>query len=482
MRIDSHLPGNWLRTDRARLPGEGPLYRRLAGAIRDAVCRGEAGAGSRLPSERDLARSMGLSRTTVVAAYRLLREEGLLESVRGSGTRVAVHRSAGPAVPAADMPALKLPERPPDGVVDCQSSVVPDLGGVPDEILNVTAGDLRATAADADYEPLGLPVLRAAVADHYTRLGLPTTAEQVLVTNGAQQAISLLFTLFSRGQGVIVSENPTYTGALDSARAAGARIVGLPVDEEGVKAGALRAALGRTRVQLLYLMTAGQNPTGAAMSTERRHDVARLVAAAGVPVVDDMTLADLAFDGRSSGPFAATAVGATVVTVGSLSKLFWPGLRVGWVRAPEQLIARLARLKVVADLGSSHVGQLIAVRLLPRIAEMAATRREQLAVRRDLLSGLLHAELPDWSWTRPRGGAFLWVRLPYGDAEEFARLALAHGVLVLPGSRTSTDGSFADHLRISYVAEPAELRLAAQRLSRAWAAQGRGSSAPGLSA
>lgn len=451
--------------DLGSLSGSGPLYRRLAGRIRDAARQGEVGTGSRLPSERVLARELGLSRTTVIAAYRLLRDEGLLESVHGSGTRVI--GSVGPAVPVSDMSPSKLPPQWADGVIDCAGSAIPGgLAGVPDDALNVTAGDLRALAESVDYAPLGLPSLRAAIAARYTALGRGTSADEILVTSGAQQAIDLVFTLFGRDGGTIITENPTYAGALDSARAAGANVIGLPVDAEGLKIRALREALGRPRVRLIYLMTTCHNPTGTIMSATRRYDIARLAETAGTAIADDTTLADLAFDARP-------ATNATV-TIGSLSKLFWEGLRVGWIRAPGHLISRLARLKTVADLGTSHLPQLLATRLLPVVDEARTDRRRDLTERLDLLSGLLRVHLPTWSWTRPHGGPFLWIRLPHGDAEVFARLALENGVRVLPGAGTSPDGAFSDHLRVSYTADPSDLRRAAERLRRAWTAFSRG--------
>ncbi|MFI1294493.1 PLP-dependent aminotransferase family protein [Streptomyces sp. NPDC020792] len=443
----------------------GPLYQRLAEGLRGAVSRGEVGAGSRLPSERDLARWLGVSRTTVIGAYRLLREEGLLESVRGSGTRVVAsgHR-IGPAVPAATMPSAKLTGEPAVGVVDLSGSVVAGPEALP--CLTPDPIDLRELAADLGYQPLGLPSLRARIAARYTGLGLPTTADEVLVTSGAQQAISLLFTLFGRDGGVIATENPTYAGALDAARAAGATLLALPTDSEGIKVRPLRETLARSSVSLLYVMTTCQNPTGAVMSTQRRTEIARLAEHAGVPVVDDTTLADLVFEGRWH-PLPTAASG---VIVGSLSKLFWPGLRIGWLRAPRTLMTRLARLKVVADLGSSHVGQQLAARLLPVTGDMATARRGQLTARLDLMGDLLRSRLPTWSWTRPSGGPFLWVRLPYGDGESFAQLALTHRVQVLPGARTSPHRGFVDRLRVSFVAEPAELRIAVDRLAEAWTA------------
>ncbi|TCO54356.1 PLP-dependent aminotransferase family protein [Actinocrispum wychmicini] len=452
----------------------GPLYVRVADGLREAIRQGEFGAGERLPSDRDLARDLDVSRTTTIAAYRLLRAEGLLESTRGSGTRVATSgRLVGPAVQVG--PTAKLPEAMPPDTVDLAGSLLPGLDVLPDNALHLGADEMRRLAVDFEYEPLGLPALREAIAARYTRAGLPTTTAEVLVTTGAQQAIQLLFALFGQGRGVIATENPTYAGALDAARTAGATLLGLPCDAEGIRVRALREALDSVR--LVYLMSTCQNPTGTTMSAARRREITRLAASTGTPVVDDTTLAELTFDERPYAPLGAPD-DATIITVGSLSKLFWAGLRVGWIRAPEQLLNRLARLKATADLGSSHVSQLLALRLLPTVPQVAATQRARLVERLDLTADLLRAQLPSWSWTRPAGGPFLWVRLPHGtDAARFARVALRCGVRVLPGARTSPDSSFADHLRMSYVDSPDRIREAVDRLARAWANH---SSASGL--
>lgn len=445
----------------------GPLYQRLARAVRDAIRRGDIGAPARLPSERDLARALGVSRTTVVSAYRVLRDEGLVESARGSGTRVSPSKVAGASMPPVVTPTLRLLGDPTDGVVDCSSAAVASVEGLRDDLLRVESPDVRRLAEGSPYEPLGLPGLRTAIAARYSALGLPTGPDEILVTTGAQQAVELLFTFFGRDRGAIVVENPTYAGALDAARAAGARVIGVDTGDAGVRLAELRDKLERFPVRLVYLMTRCHNPTGGVMDDAGRRAVARLAARAGAPVVDDMTMSDLVFDARPRSLLASSG-GDNVVTVGSFSKLFWPGLRVGWVRASRPLIGRLARMKVVADLGSSQLSQLVAERLVGETDSFAAVRRSQLLQRLELVAALLRRELPEWSFVPPRGGPFLWARLPHGDADAFAAVALSHGVRVLSGRRMSPDDSTAGHVRISFVAEPDALRVAVARLRAAW--------------
>jgi DNA-binding transcriptional MocR family regulator len=449
--------------------GRGPLYRQLADSLARAIKRGHLPKGARLPSERQLARALSVSRTTVVTAYQVLRDAGLLESRRGSGTRVAVAISVGPPIPVTGTGSALLEESS-NEVIDCSYSVMRSLAGFPEEVLGITGDDMRQLAHDFSYEPLGLSVLRAAIAERYTRSGLQTAPDEVIVTTGAQQAIALVFSMFSRDGGKIVLEDPTYVGALDAARVAGGVVVGVPITEKGLDPRALRAALDRSAARLTYLMPSCHNPTGAVIDRWRREEIASLAEDGRTVIVDDMALADLAFQDQPQTPLASFAKNGVIVTIGSLSKVFWSGLRVGWIRSPAALVERLARLKLVSDLGSSHLSQLVAARLLPSIDELAILRRQQLREHLDVLGELLRAEIPSWTWSRPAGGPSLWVRLPFGDAEAFSQVAYRHGVRILAGTRMSTSETLSSHIRISFIPEPGELAEAVSRLKRAWAA------------
>lgn len=444
----------------------GPLYRRLAAAFRDAIRRGDLGPPTRIPSERDLARLLGVSRTTVASAYAVLRQEGLIESARGSGTRVSV-RGAGGFVPGVVRPSLRFLGDVGQEVVDCAAASVAEIDNLPEDLLTVTAEEVKRIVAMFVYEPFGLPRLRQTVAERYTRHGLATSADDILITTGAQQAVSLLFALFGRDRGTLLVENPTYVGALDAARSVGASAVGIKSADGVIDLADLRDKLRRVPARAIYVMTTCQNPTGAVMNDARRAELVALAGSTETPIIDDMTLSDLTFD-EAPRPFLAGLARETVVTIGSLSKLYWPGLRVGWVRAPAALISRLARLKVVADLGTSHFSQILATRLVATADSFAASRRAQLRERLGLFADLIKRELPDWKFTAPQGGPFLWVSIPRAHADAFASLALRHGVQVLSGSKMSPDNAMGNHLRVSYVARPEDLRTAVERLRRAW--------------
>ncbi|MHB8620243.1 MAG: aminotransferase class I/II-fold pyridoxal phosphate-dependent enzyme, partial [Chloroflexota bacterium] len=161
--------------------------------------------------------------------------------------------------------------------------------------------------------------------------------------------------------------------------------------------------------------------------------------------------------------------GPWVINVGSMSKVFWGGLRLGWVRASEQTIAQLASFKALADLGSPVLEQLIAARLMDHQPDVMRHWQRQIAVRLDCLTSALSDKLPDWTWERPRGGLSLWVRIP-GNGREFAETALRHGVAIVAGPAFSADESFADFIRLSFVLDPGRVEEAVTRLARAWRA------------
>jgi DNA-binding transcriptional MocR family regulator len=456
----------------------GPLYRRLADALRDGIERGEIEAGARLPPERVLAQHLSVSRTTVVQAYAMLRKDECLESRQGSGTFVRRAPAAGSFaewVPPGPVVQLKrdasiagFAARP--GAIDLTCACLPPLPDLVEESVAASAAAIREAAREHGYSALGLPALRRAIARHLERRGLPTTENQVLVTSGAQQAIALAGALFLRRNDTALVESPTFLGALDAFGALGASLVPLPVEAGGVRLDVLRDAVRQRPARLLYLTPTFHNPTGGSLPEGARREVARLAESAHLPVIEDESLVDIPLEGAAPLAIAALAPKAPVLSIGSLSKLFWGGLRIGWIRAPEPVIVRLASLKVASDLGSAMLSQLVAVHLLSRADEVRRLRREQITRQRDAFASGLRRLLPDWTWTLPEGGLSMWVRLPHGDASEFAQVAQRHGVSLLPGPAVSPGGGNPQHLRLVHVHEADVITEACERLARAWSA------------
>ncbi|MFF3320195.1 PLP-dependent aminotransferase family protein [Streptomyces sp. NPDC003035] len=443
--------------------GAGPLYRGLAEALLAAVDAGDVASGERLPAERDLARGLQVSRATIAAAYGLLRERGVLDSRRGSGSRVAPRPPAWAGAPASTAAVVRRLAAGPAGLISLAGAGGAVPGDLAAELAAVAAEDLPGLVAAGGYHPRGLPSLREAIAGGYTAEGLPTDPGQILVTTGATQAISLVTGLFLRRRSTVVVESPGWPGCLDTFRAAGARLAPVPLDEEGPRVDAVAQAFAG-HPSLAYLMPSFHNPTGTMMTESRRRRIGELAAQHGVPVLEDNAYCT-PLGGTVPAPLAAYAPpGATVLTVDSLTKRVWAGLRVGWVRAAAPIIDRLAQLKAIADLGSPVIDQALAVRLLRRPPAGPTQAQTQLAQ----LESLLRARLPEWRWRTPDGGSALWVRLPNADGREFAQLALREGVEVVPG-----EPGHSDHIRIPFLYSEATLAELTSRLARAWAAHSR---------
>jgi DNA-binding transcriptional MocR family regulator len=414
----------------------------------------------------------------VVLAYDQLRTAGLVESRQGSGTFVA--RPTGPAPRPreetghsflVDTVTRAAAEEPGD-TVSFMGACLPAPDGVIEGVWDEVRRDVAGLTAGAGYSPQGLPALRQAVAAWFDGRGLPTTPDEVLITSGAQQAIDLAARFLVAGGETVLIEDPTYIGAIDAFTVARARRQPLPVGPTGVDVEALGRLVSETAPVLTYLVPTFHNPTGTVLSESGRREVARLAERRGTTILEDESLVDLSLGGDVPPPIAAFAPRAPVLTVGSLSKLFWGGLRVGWVRGPRPLVARLTHLKVTADLSGSAVSQALAARLLPHRDEVTLRRRRQSTERLDHLSALLRKNLPEWTFTRPKGGLTLWVRLPSPAAEELARVALRHGVSIVPGPVHSPSGGYRDHVRLPFVLDAEAMAEGVARLARAWTVSG----------
>ena len=468
--------------------GADPLNEQLAEALTRAIEVGLLPPGTRLPAERELARELALSRTTIVAAYDRLRLAGLARSRQGSGTRVAARPPglfALTPTPAEDTDT----ERPTrighvaadptflagwPGHADSADAIQLTIGALPAApavgacVETAMRDDVPALLDEMGYDPFGWAPLRVAIAGYLERLGVPTDPDQVLVTNGAQQAVHLVASQIGGPGSAVVLENPTYIGAIDAFRTTGNRLLPMPVDPDGPRVDIAGLLAASAPVRLAYVVPTFHNPTGATMPEARRRDLARAAAEYGFQVVEDLT-PDASLGVGVPPPIAAFDPGDRVITLGSLSKLAWGGLRIGWIRAPRADIDRLVAGKIVADHATSLITQAIAARVFERIDDVVAWTTAAAAERRAILTDALATRLPEWSWETPRGGLSLWVGMPDADAVQYSRLAARHGVIVRPGPLASPDGGFRDHIRIAYGTDPERLVEAVERLAAAWA-------------
>ncbi len=431
-------------------------YEALADRIRLLVLDGRIALGTRVPAERELAAQLGVSRTTVTAAYGELKEAGYLSSVRGSGS------------------IARLPARAPvildtgyAGYLDFSKAAMPALPGLAEAAAGA-ASEFPAYLGGSGFDPVGLPELRAAIALRYAARGLPTDPEQIMVTIGAQHAIALLArTLLARGDSALV-ESPSYPHAYDALRMTGARLVPVSVtSDEGWDQSALEQAMQRTSPALGYLMPDFHNPTGSTMSESLRERVVALAARQGTVLVADETMAELSIDRPDEHPpFGAGA--ANVVLIGSVGKTVWGGVRVGWIRADRGIIHKLMRARSAGDLGTPVLEQLLVKNLLKDFDAVLETRREQLRVGRDHLVAAVRESFPEWSVPRVHGGLTLWVGLGHPVSSQLTLAARNEGLLLAAGPRFGIDGAFERFLRLPFSYSAEEMDRAVIALSTAW--------------
>src|SRR5579872_4570057 len=400
--------------------GPGPLFRQLARALSGAIESGACPEGMRLPSERGLSAALFVSRGTTIAAYDLLVDDGLVERRSGSGTYVAGARGFGlPDGRDGSVLVHRLVERSSSrsAVIDLSISVLHDADGLP--AVRLSTRDLLDVVPETGYSPWGSTALRQRLAERITQWGLATVPGQVVITAGAQQGISAAAACWLRPGDTVVVEDPSYPGAIAAFAQAGARLIGLPMDGDGVRIDELRHAL-EARPALVYLQPTVQNPTGSVVPEARRRRIAELVREFRVPLVEDLALAELCWS-PPPPPIASFCPDASVAVVGSLSKMLWGGLRLGFVRAPEALALRFARVKATHDLGTSAVSQMVAERLLAVSPDIWDLRARQLRRGYRTLAAALAEHVDRWQWDEPAGGLSLWVSLGGVDAERFAQ-------------------------------------------------------------
>lgn len=481
-----------LRLDRA---ARTPLYRQIERGVRGAITAGTLPVGSRLPPERTLAAALGVDRTTVVGAYRELAAAGLVAAHVGRGTTVAAvpgggERGAGgefapPSLPAPHPAPLlwgqRFAARPDEdpllgdlGALAARPDVVSFVAGVPapesyptgafrtllDEALGAGGEGLLQYCPPEGYGPL-----REAIAARLAGRGAPVGAGRVLVCAGSQQGLYLLARALIEPGDVVAVEAPTYLGALQVFRAAGARLVTIPADRDGLDPDRLGELLARRPVKLIYALPTFQNPTGVTLSLARRERLLALARRHAVPVIEDDPYGELRYDGAEIPSLLALDPGpdSPVVYLSTFSKVLFPGFRLGFVAAPPPVVERLAWEKTLVDLDSNPLAQWAVAEYLGRgllDAHLAAVRRVYPA-RRDALAAALTREAAEHlTWRLPEGGFYLWARLAAGlRAREVLAEGAAAGVAFVPGDLFHADGGGRDALRLAFSALPPD-RLA----------------------
>lgn len=442
-----------------------PVYQQIADQIRQAVDAGELGGGERLPTIRELARSLRVNRDTVSLAYETLAAEGLVESTVGRGTFVA--RSAQGAPAPVSIPLSPQVERLLEfertrprfgderGAVQMQA-LIPDPALYPaDEFRRSLNRVMQEEGPEILLygSPQGHPGLRRALAGRMQAAGVATDVEELVLCHGASQGIALAVRLFAAPGDEVAVEEPTYNNVLATLFALGLRPVPVPMREDGPDLDVLRRVLARPAVRLFYTIPTFHNPMGISTSTNHRRALLEVAAAAGVPVVEDAFEMDLWDTRRPPAPLAALDARGLVVNLFSFSKSLFPGARVGSVLARGAQVEAVLALKRATDLSD-------AMPLQAALADFVASGgydrhlgrlRRTLRRRREALFEALASELPEPArWTEPDGGYQVWVELPEPiDTADLLGDATRRGLLFAPGYQFHVDGRASSALRLT---------------------------------
>ncbi len=453
-----------------------PFYRQITAQVLQRIETGELRPGTHLPPERKLAAALGVNRTTVVAAYHDLVATGRVEARVGRGTWVSEGDTEGANVaPLIAWPALFTPmtERLRDPVLaDLLATTgregaisfgagTPALDHFPldrfreamDDALASRGAELFAYGAVPGWMPLRKS-LAAWTGAGGGGIGGGVRPESVVVLHGSQQGLDLLARVLLEPGDAVVVESPTYLGALQTFRGAGARLLPMPMDGDGLRLDRLEATLARHRPKFIYTLPTFQNPTGATLPLARRQALLALAARHGVPIVEDDPYGALWYDAPPPLSLAALDTGGLVIALRTMSKVFLPGARFGWLVAPPPVVEAVTRVRQTSDVHPNGAMQHVLHTFLVRgwLAAHVERMRPLYAARRDAMLAALALHAPvGMTWTRPTGGYYLWCRLPGGvRARSLAAEAAREGVTFVAGDAFSPDGGERDAVRLNF--------------------------------
>ena len=459
---------------------EEPLYRQLIRLIRERIVNGIWQPGERLPASRDLAELLGISRISVVNAYGELRDLGLISGQAGKGTFVTgslgTTNDPGALPSVAANPLAHVLQRYPPNVIAFS-------GGAPAEEFMPVAAIRQAynavlerdgAAAVAYEETEGYLPLRDAIADYLHSFGIACKSDQVLVTGGCQQALDMAMqALMSEGD-VMITSNPTYLGILDLARVRRVHVVGIPVDDDGIRLDLLEEALNNQRARLIYIAPTFHNPTGSVMSIHRRRRLLSLAQEYGIPILEDGVYHELAYGIVPPPPLKALDETGLVLHASGFSKIVLPGTRIGYLIGQGQAWDRILRVKRAADICTPSLNQR-AMHYFMKNGGMAThleRTRRLCRERRDVMLHALKKYMPEGTrWTAPQGGMYSWVELPHNGptAAELYNNAIHFGVTFAIGTMFFTDSSGGYFMRLNFASQPPDkIDEGVRRLRMAW--------------
>lgn len=455
-----------------------PIYLQIRDELGQRISDGRLTPGLRLPSARELARSIGVNRNTVAQAYEAMSRDGTVRSSVGQGTFVAERTTRPPSESPAKTPGLDWSTRlaqpssgstrrvlstlqsPPgatSSIVFTKAVADPDLFPL-EEIQKISREILtRDSSILYDYgPPSGYGPLRELLQSRLAEQQIDSERNEILIINGSTQGLDLIARLLVRKGDCVGIEVPTYSGALNLFSMHDVRYATAPVDDGGMVVEHLERPAQSRELKLIYTMPRFHNPCGTSMSEERRSQLLELGRRNEIPIFEDDPEAELRFDGEVQTPLKALDRYDGVISSGTFSKIAFPGFRIGWLVVPRALFEHVVALKAATDISSNLFSQVLFFEFLKR----GALERHLARVlpiyrrRRDVMVDALETHLPEGTtFCRPQGGLVLWVRLPSGiTADSLLRRTSQRGVLFTPG-RLFVPGEETEGLRLSFASE-----------------------------
>jgi GntR family transcriptional regulator of abcA and norABC len=449
-----------------------PLHKQITDFIKEKISNGEWTIGYKLPPQRILAEALGVNRSTVVTAYEELIAEGLIEGKSGIGTRVINNTwNLLASTPPPDWSSyvnfgIHKPNLPTIHEIN-QAEFIPNIirlgtgelspNLIPSTSMKKVINKLSTREISYGYgEPKGLMPLREQLSNYLKTIGISASPSSILIVSGALQALQLISVGLLHRSSTVLTEKPSYLNSLNVFQSAGMRLIGIPMDKEGIQANHISKYKKQHSAALLYTIPSFHNPTGTLMTVERRNQLLNICQREQLPLIEDDVYRELWFEENPPKPIKAFDKNGLVLYLGSLSKTLSPGLRIGWIVGPEPVVEHLADIKMQTDYGSSSISQWAAVEWFSSglYNKHLNKVRKQLKTRRDFTLNTLNKYFSDIAlWEKPTGGFYIWLRLlPSLSIRKLFEMALTEGILLNPGN--VYDNQSEQYLRISYSFAP----------------------------
>jgi len=445
-----------------------PVYKQIIDYIKERISSGEWSIGSKLPTQRELAKIFDVNRSTVVEAVEELKAEGLIEGKSGGGTIIVNNTWS----LLASNPPLNWKNYILSGIHKPNLPTIQRINKLENEkgIIRLGTGELASELYPHDMmkkvlnnvsekvttlgyeEPKGLLFLRETISEYLKKYGINASPSKILIVSGSLQALQLIsIGILNQGSTVLV-EKPSYLSSLNLFQSLGIRLKGISMDSYGIKLDEIVKNTNYRNSTLLYTIPTFQNPTGNVMSEERRDELLKICAKERLPIIEDDAYRELWLDEEPFKPLKAKDKNGNVVYLGTVSKSLAAGLRIGWVVAPENVIEHLSDIKMQIDYGTSSLSQWVLAEWISSglYEKYLIELRSELKVRRQLALNILEKYFSEiGEWNKPKGGFYIWLRLKKEiSMNKLFELSYNNGILINPGN--IYDSSNSQNIRISY--------------------------------